>query len=554
MAMQREGSSEERPGSGRRPQVIEGEAREIAAEPPAQATQSPGAADEPAGEVPPGQAAEAAGPDAPSGGLDADGALHEKDDAIAAPPSRRKTPGWLVAVGIVVAVGAGAVAWLAGPGRQEADQLRAQVTALIPEGAQRLLGLAPAANPPGQEAAAPSPAQTTVSGASEPAGDAAPKAAAGPGSRAADSGPDAAGAAPKADGAEPKAAPAASGGDQQKTAEAGKPTAGPTAPGGGSAASSSTDAAAPAAQPSPASPQQDTAGQSGASAAATSPSTAAGGRAETVSQPPPAAASPSTPSVAGAPAAPAVAVAETARVDALAARIDAIEARSKASAAPVISAVADLSQRVDTLAQRLAAVEAKLDAPKTNARATQEREVHALSDAEGAASRAVVAQALVDKLRAGAPVGPDVAALRNLGVADDQLAALAPFAEAGPPTPAQLAAQWQALRAKIVAVDAPAVGTSFADKLVAQAKGVFRITWAGEAKRDSARGVFDRVSAALQRGDMAGALAASGDLPAAAKPVAADWRAAVEKRMSAETAARAVLANSIAALGRPKTP
>ncbi|MEI2736720.1 MAG: hypothetical protein V9G24_19385 [Rhodoblastus sp.] len=208
------------------------------------------------------------------------------------------------------------------------------------------------------------------------------------------------------------------------------------------------------------------------------------------------------------------------------------------------------AQRIETLTQRLAAMEQKLEQPKTDTRAPQARENATPSGREFAASRAVVAQATSEALRAGAPLADNLAALKGLGVADDKIGDLAPYAKTGAPTAAQLTAQWRGLREKVVALDAPPPGASFGDKMLAKARSVFRITWAGQGAQNSIGSTVARVDGALQRNDLAGAVAACADFPAAAKNLVADWQTAAAARLKADAAARALLSESISAIGR----
>ncbi len=243
------------------------------------------------------------------------------------------------------------------------------------------------------------------------------------------------------------------------------------------------------------------------------------------------------------------------RIDALQSKLDLAQGKieltqSKSDAAAAADALTQTGQRLETLTQRLAAIEQKLEQPKTDTRAPQARENNTPSGREFAASRAVVAQATGEALRAGAPLADDLAALKGLGVADEKIADLAAYAKTGAPTVAQLAQQWRGLRDKVLALDAPASGASFSDKLLAKAKGVFRVTWAGQGAQNSIGGTVVRIDAALQKSDLPGAVAACGDFPAVAKNLVADWQIAATARLKADAAARALLSESISAIGR----
>jgi hypothetical protein len=236
----------------------------------------------------------------------------------------------------------------------------------------------------------------------------------------------------------------------------------------------------------------------------------------------------------------------------LAARVDELAARLDAAPTAATAATKDLGAKLDQLSQRLSALETRLAAPKADQRAQESRE-NGASPAQTAGARVVVAQSLTQSLAAGRPLEQDIAALKALGVGDDGLAAFSPYAKAGAPSIALFVSQWSALRAKIVASEAPAAGGDWTDRLLARAKTLVRIEPTGAQSGASAAAVYSRVEAALKRGDLDAALRESDALPEAAKGVAADWRAAAAQRAKAEAAARAIVSDSIAALARPKS-
>lgn len=231
------------------------------------------------------------------------------------------------------------------------------------------------------------------------------------------------------------------------------------------------------------------------------------------------------------------------RIGELQSKLDLAQGRMEMSQSKADAAIAAATQK-------LAALEQKLEQPKADTRAPQARENNVTTGREFAASRAVVAQATTEALRAGAPLADNLAALKGLGVADDKIADLSTFAKTGAPTAAQLTAQWRGLRDKVVALDAPASGAGFGDKLLAKAKSVFHVTWAGQGAQNSISATVSRVDMALQRNDLAAAVAACDEFPAVAKNLVADWQIAATRRLKADAAARALLSESISAIGR----
>ncbi len=536
MAMQRDGNSDDRTksaASGRTPPVIEAQAVEVSA-----ASDDRDAGSEPA--------APATEPDAAQRALEPDGveeaqapaaeAEAEVDNgggaaAIAAPPTRKKRFGALAIFGLLVVACAGAVAWIATPGQRGAGDasLKARVIALLPQSAQRALNVAPAETPPGavppeKVASTAKPAAPAEKPAPEtsPAGAASPSASGSDGSTA---------AAPQAAAPE-KAAPE----------------------------KASTPETTAAAEPKPAEPPADKLAAPSGANDAIAPAPAPGAQAGV--------------SVVAAPASPGV---DPRRIDDMSARIDGLQgkldaalgrldalqskielaqgkidvAQGKIDGAATADALSQAAQRLEALTQRLAAIEQKLEQPKADTRAPQAREnANAPSGRETAASRAVVAQATAEALRAGAPVVADLAALKGLGVADEKIVDLAAYAKTGAPTIAQLTQQWRGLRDKVAALDAPPPGASFTDKLAAKAKSVFRVTWAGQGAQNSIGATVARVDAALQKSDLPAAVALCDEFPAVAKNLVADWQKAAAARLKADSAARALLSESISAIGR----
>lgn len=528
--MQRDGNSDDRTktgASGRTPPVIEGEAVDVSA-PAAGAAPVEAAVAEPGveSETPAAEAADThgAGP-----------------DAIAAPPVKKRrgcASAFFVIFGILIVAVAGAIAWIASPGNHAAyDNLKSRAIAILPPSAQRMLHVAPAAGPTPVAAKSAAPAEKAQPGVS-PAGDAAKVAAAKTETASSD--------APKSDA--PKT-------DAPKS-DAPKPEARSDEPGAGQAKAEAPKSAE--AQPGAAAPVSPAA--SGEAKDAVAPGSSAPQSGMTI--------------VGGPPVAIGV---DPKRIEDMSVKIDGLQgkldaalgriadlqsklelaqgridlAQSKTDATATAKALAEATQRIEALTQKLAAIEQKLEQPKTDARAPQARENSgAPSGRELAASRAVVAQATTEALRAGAPLGDDLAALKGLGVVDDKLTALSAYAKAGAPTVAQLTQQWRGLRDKVVALDAPPPGASFGDKLLARAKGVFHVTWAGQGSQNSIASIAGRVDAALAKNDLAGALAACDEFPAAAKNLVAEWQKAASARLQADAAARALLSESISAIGR----
>jgi hypothetical protein len=501
MATQRDGNSEDRPvtgGSGREPPIIEAQAQDLS--PPTEP--APPSDSEPATET------VSPAPDPAPSNESATTAPASKSSARSSSSSSSLWGMWTFIAALIL-FGGFVVTYFTAPElvaipdsvKKIPDDLKKTVVANLPVEAQKLLGLDAKSPAPG-ESAAPVPPKTEPSAVVPPR----------------PSKPESVPTGRRAE-APNKETPAA------RTAPA------PLAQAPASSASE------------PASPQPSPQSSSSSAPPPIAPQTPPQQRAEPAAKPS------AQPSV------------DQSQIDALMARIDALQAKLDARAidgAGTDPARAEaLAQRLATLealAQRMTAIESRLDQPKSQTRASESREnaTHAGADSP-AAARAVVAQALTQALIAGAPLADHVSALRSLGASPDSLAAFGPFLKSGAPNAKQLVAKWAALRPRIVAADTAPVGESWRDKLMAKAQNLVKIEPDGAQPGPSAAAIFSRVEAALDRGDVEGAVAESETLPPKARQDASEWRSLAAERLKADAAARTLLTESIAAIARPKS-
>jgi len=263
--------------------------------------------------------------------------------------------------------------------------------------------------------------------------------------------------------------------------------------------------------------------------------------------------------------------AKTALDEARAARADAAKALNLAQAAPLSTNAAApaepsaLAPRLAKLENDLAAAAARLNqlgalderlsklegaagaAPKSDARVAM-----AKGASESPASVAVLALSLEQRLAAGAPFAAELAALSQLGVGADALAPLKPFADSGAPSLAALAASWAKVEPAVAAA-APSPERSAWDRLLDHMRALVRVRRVGEAAgSDESDPPVARVGAALDRGDLAAALAAYGQLPEASRAAGSPWVDAAKARAAAVRAASALRADAIGGLAAAK--
>ncbi|MGD9543968.1 MAG: hypothetical protein AB7F41_17175 [Methylocystis sp.] len=211
--------------------------------------------------------------------------------------------------------------------------------------------------------------------------------------------------------------------------------------------------------------------------------------------------------------------------------------------------VSALEGRIDELGDELKALRERLDSPKGETRAAPEAAPAKTS--EGPAAIVVVAYALQRELEGGRPYAVEMKVLTRLGVEAAQLAPLAPYAEKGAPTAAQLKADFAPAAKRIRALEnGESVG--LAEHLMKGASKLVRVHPSGQAPSAEAKTVEEKVGqieAALAHDDLTQANALFSALPEDAQNEAKDFGAALRARADARRAADDLLHGAIAALG-----
>jgi hypothetical protein len=241
-------------------------------------------------------------------------------------------------------------------------------------------------------------------------------------------------------------------------------------------------------------------------------------------------------------------VADTrAAVDAARAEIPSLSARvaTLETEQPATSAGPDLS----ALAARVDKIEAALAAPKSETRAAPEKP----SPADNAAAIALIAEAAEDRLRAGAPLGPELAALQHLGVGSAALAPLQAVAN-GAPTNGALAASFSSVAPHVLAASSHAEEGSVTDRFLAHIHNLVRVRDLNETAGDDPQALVSQIEAETRRGDIGGALASFDKLPEAARQAAGDWPTLARARQAADAALQSVREAAIGRLAGGPNP
>jgi hypothetical protein len=233
-------------------------------------------------------------------------------------------------------------------------------------------------------------------------------------------------------------------------------------------------------------------------------------------------------------------------VDAARGEISGLSARiAKLEAGPGNGAGPELS----VLAARVDKIEAALAAPKSETRAAPEQP----AAAENAAAIAIIAEAAEDRLRAGAPLGPELAALQHLGVPSAALAPLQAVAN-GAPTDGALAASFSSVAPHVLAATSQAETGSVTDRFLAHIHSLVRVRDLNETAGGDPQALVSQIDAESRRGDIGGALASFDKLPEAARQAAGDWPTLARARQAADAALQSVREAAIGRLAGGPNP
>lgn len=238
----------------------------------------------------------------------------------------------------------------------------------------------------------------------------------------------------------------------------------------------------------------------------------------------------SRPPAVGTPTLPAGLDARIAAVEAAAeqARTAAGEAREAAgtSRADAGVAIASADKRIAELTASVAALSARLN----DLAATQAAATTAESDAKIAAIDLIRTAA-----QGGAPFPNEVQMLAALGADEAEIAALKPLADKGVPSTADL--QWAfsgVANAILAATTGPAAAAdgSLVGRLADYGRGLVSIRPTAVMTGNTPEAVVSRMQAAVDAGNLAGALTERDTLPEAGKAASATWAAAVLDRIT----------------------
>jgi hypothetical protein len=206
---------------------------------------------------------------------------------------------------------------------------------------------------------------------------------------------------------------------------------------------------------------------------------------------------------------------------------------------------------IAALADRLDALEGGAKTTET-ALAAEVAKRDAESQDDHAVRTAVTAAVLTSVVERGRPFAAELKAAQSQAPDPGALAPLEAFAATGVPNPNALLRELTSLQpALLQAAGAGAPEGGFLEKLQANAERLVRIRPIEEIPGDDPAAVIARIEVKAVRGDLPGALAELGKLPAPVRAPAQPWIAKAQARADALSASRAFAADALTALARP---
>jgi hypothetical protein len=230
-------------------------------------------------------------------------------------------------------------------------------------------------------------------------------------------------------------------------------------------------------------------------------------------------------------------------------RVAAAESAAKQTADNVTA----LTHRLDSLEASLRDTSGQIQQLATATAELQNRVRETGAGADRPLRLAVAASGLRAAVERGDPFAAELAVVKPLASDTAAVGALEPFAASGVPGAAALGQELAAIVRPMLraAGEVPRDG-DYLDKLVANAEKLIRIKPVGEASGDDRVAILARIEQRASQGNVAGALAELGKLPAAARaPKQAElaaWIARAEARNKAIDAGRRLATEAVAAL------
>ncbi|MVA24140.1 COG4223 family protein [Agrobacterium vitis] len=198
----------------------------------------------------------------------------------------------------------------------------------------------------------------------------------------------------------------------------------------------------------------------------------------------------------------------------------------------------DLAGRVEKLTENQTEVSDKMSAIETKINKPRD-------DIEVA--RAIAASALKTAADRGGPFLAELRTLGSIAPEDTAIAALEPYATTGVTSRAELQRQFGPVADKILStINAPAESANIGERLWASAMSVVKVRPVGNVEGDSASAIVARIEDKIRNGDLKGAAAEWDSLPEAGRTVSAEFKKALDARITVENQVSDALARAVA--------
>ena len=227
----------------------------------------------------------------------------------------------------------------------------------------------------------------------------------------------------------------------------------------------------------------------------------------------------------------------------------AADARVRADAAE--KSVAQLRSSLQDLSRNTSAGQSSADVNALQKRIAVLEQTTKSTPVDVGARLAQTVTALRDAVVSGVPFVAELDAARSLGVDENTLKLLAPFAAHGMPTAAALGRELSALLPALSkAAGSQGSGGSFLERIEANASKLVRIRPVGAPAGNDASTVLARIEVEAAHADIDGALTDLAKLDAAIRAPAQSWIDKARARQAGLTAARQLVGDATRALGR----
>jgi hypothetical protein len=208
-----------------------------------------------------------------------------------------------------------------------------------------------------------------------------------------------------------------------------------------------------------------------------------------------------------------------------------------------------LDGRLGRLDERLGGIDQRTGQQDTRLAALAQQATEGATSAARAGVAVTLSGRLSDALRDGKPYGPLLEALRKAGIDPARLAPLEPFAATGAPTAATLAAAFKPVGDAIIR-ESRSGAEGWNDRILRMVDRVVTVRPVNDSGSTGVPSVVARIGAALDAGDVQGALAAWETLPEPARRLSDAWARQARERVAADAASGAIASDALATLTR----